>query len=71
MYSFQTVAGKRKNKQTIRILSVVIFVLVIALAGVTFSYVRISGVSRVTNDALMARGGFYAELYNSQFAQAS
>ena len=29
MYSFQTGAGKRKNKQTIRILSVVIFVLVI------------------------------------------
>ena len=36
MYSFQTGAGKRKNKQTVRILSVVIFVLVIALAGVTF-----------------------------------
>lgn len=55
MYSFQTGAGKRKNKQTVRILSVVIFVLVIALAGVTFSYIRISGVSRTTNDALMAR----------------
>ena len=55
MYSFQTGAGKRKNKQTVRILSVVIFVLVIALAGVTFSYIRVSGVSRTTNDALMAR----------------
>ena len=55
MYSFQTGAGKRKNKQTVRILSVVIFDLVIALAGVTFSYIRISGVSRTTNDALMAR----------------
>ena len=55
MYSFQTGAGKRKNKQTVRILSVVIFVLVIALAGVTFSYIRVSGGSRTTNDALMAR----------------
>lgn len=33
MYSFQTGAGKRKNKQTVRILSVVIFVLVIAPGG--------------------------------------
>ena len=55
MYSFQTGAGKRKNKQTIRILSIIIFILIIALAGVSFSYARVSNVSRVTNEALMAR----------------
>ena len=55
MYSFQTGAGKRKNKQTIRILSIIIFILIIALAGVSFSYARVSNVSQVTNEALMAR----------------
>ena len=33
MYSFQANAGRRKNKQTRRLLYVVIFVLVIALAA--------------------------------------
>lgn len=55
MYSFQTGAGKRKNKQTIRLLSILVFVLIVALCGVTFSYVRASGVSRSTGEALLAR----------------
>ena len=55
MYSFQTGTGRRKSQKTIRILSIVIFVLAIALIGVTVSYLRASGASRTTSDALMAR----------------
>ena len=55
MYSFQTGSSKRKSQKTIRILSIVIFVLAIALIGVTVSYLRASSVSRTTSDALMAR----------------
>ena len=55
MYSFQTGAGRRKAQKTVRILSVVVFVLAIALIGVTVSYLHASGVSRSTSDALMAR----------------
>ena len=55
MYSFQTGAGRRKAQKTVRILSVVVFVLAIALIGVTVSYLHASGVSRTTSDALMAR----------------
>ena len=36
MYSFQTGAGRRKAQKTVRILSVVVFVLAIALIGVMF-----------------------------------
>ncbi len=38
MYSFQTGAGRRKAQQTVRILSVVVFVLVDRAGGVTVSY---------------------------------
>ncbi len=55
MYSFQTGAGRRKNQKTVRILIVVVFVLAVALIGVTVSYLRASSVSRTTGDALMAR----------------
>jgi len=55
MYSFQANAGRRKNKQTRRLLYVVIFVLVIALAGVSLAYYRSTKVSDATSDALIAR----------------
>lgn len=55
MYSFQTGAGRRKTQKTVRILSVVVFILAIALIGVTVSYLRASGIGRATSDALLAR----------------
>ena len=55
MYSFQANAGRRKNKQTHRLLYVIIFVLVIALAGVSLAYYRSTKVSDATSDALIAR----------------
>ena len=55
MYSFQANAGRRKNKQTRRLLYVVIFVLVIVLAGVSLAYYRSTKVSDATSDALIAR----------------
>ena len=55
MYSFQANAGRRKNKQTRRLLYVIIFVLVIALAGVSLAYYRSTKVSAATSDALIAR----------------
>ena len=55
MYSFQANAGRKKNKQLVRLLYVIIFILIIALAGVTVSYVRAQHVGEVTTDALKAR----------------
>lgn len=55
MYSFQAGAGRRKNKQLTRLLCIVIFILIIALIGVTFAYVRASRASAATSEALMAR----------------
>ncbi len=55
MYSFQTGANKRKSRQTIRLLSIVIFILIVALAGVTFSYVRTKTISDATSEAILAR----------------
>lgn len=55
MYSFQANAGRRKNKQLIRLLFVVIFILIIALAGVSVAYLRNQGVSSATIDALKSR----------------
>ena len=55
MYSFQANAGRKKNKQLVRLLYVIIFILIIALAGVTVSYVRAQNVGEVTTDALKAR----------------
>ncbi len=55
MYSFQTNVSKRKNKQTIRLLCILLFVLVIALCGVTYSYLRASKINHSTSEALLAR----------------
>ena len=55
MYSFQANAGRKKNKQLIRLLYLVIFILVIALIGVSFAYFRSTGVSKATGDALLSR----------------
>ena len=66
MYSFQANTGKRKSKRTIRLLLVVIFILTIALAGVSFVYFRSIGESDVTSEALMARA--ISEAGNAQSA---
>jgi len=55
MYSFQANAGRKKNKQLIRLLYLVIFILVIALIGVCVAYSRSTGVSEATSTALLAR----------------
>ena len=55
MYSFQANAGRKKSRQLVRLLYVIIFVLIIALAGVSVSYLRTQGVSEATSDALKAR----------------
>jgi len=55
MYSFQTNAGRKKNKQLVRLLSVIIFILIVALAGLSISYVRNLGFSDATTSALTAR----------------
>ena len=69
MYSFQTGSSKRKSQKTIRILSIVIFVLAVALIGLTVSYLRASSASRTTSDALMARAT--NEANEAQTAQSS
>ena len=66
MYSFQANTGKRKSKRTIRLLLVVIFILTIALAAVSFVYFRSIGESDVTSEALMARA--ISEAGNAQSA---
>ena len=55
MYSFQANAGRKKNKQLVRLLYVIIFILIIALVGVSVSYLRTQGASAATADALKAR----------------
>ena len=55
MYSFQSGAGRKKNKQLVRLLYVIIFILIIALVGVTVSYLRTQGADKATADALKAR----------------
>lgn len=55
MYSFLATGSRRRDRQVSRLLKIVIFVLVIALAGVTFSYVRIMNVERQTSEAISAR----------------
>ena len=55
MYSFQANAGRKKSKQLVRLLYLVIFILIIALIGVTFAYFRSTGVSDATSSALLAR----------------
>lgn len=55
MYSFQANAGRRKSKQTRRLLYIVIFVLVVALLGVSLAYYRSTKVNDATGEALIAR----------------
>lgn len=55
MYSFQAGANRRKSKQLVRLLCVVIFILVIALIGVSVAYVRAAHANEATSEALMAR----------------
>jgi len=55
MYSFQANTGRKKNKQLIRLLYLVIFILSIALIGVSLAYFRSTGVSDATSSALLTR----------------
>ncbi|MBQ4265844.1 MAG: hypothetical protein IJB85_10055 [Clostridia bacterium] len=55
MYSFQANAGRKKNKRLVRLLYLVIFILIIALIGVTFAYFRSTGVGEATSSALLSR----------------
>ena len=55
MYSFQAGSGRRKKKQLVRLLYIIIFILIIALVGVTFAYVKAARVSEATSEALIAR----------------
>lgn len=55
MYSFQANTGKRKIKQRLRLLYFIIFLLIILLAGVTFSYLRGRGITEATGEAIVAR----------------
>jgi len=55
MYSFQANAGRKKNKQLVRLLYLVIFILIIALIGVGVAYLRVRNVSDATSEALLAR----------------
>ena len=54
MYSFQANAGRKKNKQLVRLLYLVIFLLIVALIGVTFAYLKNLGVSEATSEAQSA-----------------
>ena len=55
MYSFQANPGRKKNKQLIRLLYLVIFILIIALIGVAFAYFRSAGIGEATSSALLSR----------------
>ena len=55
MYSFQANAGRKKNKQLVRLLYLIIFILLIALIGVTFAYFRSTGMSEATSSELLSR----------------
>ena len=55
MYSFQTGAGRRKQKQLTRLMLLIVFILVIALCGVTYSYLKNRSVSQNTSQAILSR----------------
>ncbi len=55
MYSFQANAGRKKNRQLVRLLYLVIFVLIIALIGVSFAYMKNRNTSAAISEALVAR----------------
>jgi len=55
MYSFQANSGRKKVKQVRRLLYIIIFILVVALVGVSFAYFNAAASARATSDALIAR----------------
>ena len=55
MYSFQTGANRRKQKQLTRLLTLLIFILAIALIGVTFSYLKTRNAAQATSQAILSR----------------
>ena len=55
MYSFQAQPNRRKSRQLIRLLSVIIFLLLVALIGVGFVYARSARVGDATSSARLAR----------------
>ena len=55
MYSFQTGAGRRRQKQLTRLLLLLIFILAIALGGVTFSYLKTRNAAQATSQAILSR----------------
>ena len=55
MYSFQTGANRRRQKQLTRLLMLIIFILAIALIGVTYSYLKTRNASQATSQAILAR----------------
>ena len=55
MYSFQAQPNRRKSRQLIQLLSVIIFLLLVALIGVGFVYARSARVGDATSSALLAR----------------
>ena len=55
MYSFQANAGRKKGKRLIRLLYLVIFLLIIALIGVSLAYFKNLGISDATSSALLSR----------------
>lgn len=66
MYSFQANAGKKKSKQLIRLLYVIIFILVIALCAVSYVYFQSRSQGDLTSEALAARA--ISEAGNAQTA---
>ena len=66
MYSFQANAGKKKSKQLIRLLYVIIFILVIALCSVSYVYIQSRSQGDLTSEALAARA--ISEAGNAQAA---
>ena len=55
MYSFQANAGRKKNKQLVRLLMLIIFILLIALIGLSVAYLRTTGIGEATTSALLSR----------------
>lgn len=54
MYSFQAGGNRRKNKRRVQILGIVIFLLIVALIGVTVAYLRVRQSSAGVSEALLA-----------------
>ena len=55
MYSFETGGGRRRRNRLVRILGLIIFILVLLLAGVTFSWVKNRNAGSTTREVLIAR----------------